>query len=271
MAQSQNKFNLYQILHHTVRDEKPVALTSVINNETGRDIRAGAKMLVFSDGKVEGSLGNADLESRVRKDALELLSKEKSKTLAYELESGQKVEVYIEAILPPPPLVIIGADPDAVPIVSLGKQLGFKVVLVDHRPNFANSEKYPDVDEAIVSPIAEISQNVKLDEKTFVLIKTHNYLKDKEILKLVLRSNARYVGQLGPKARMEDLLHDLFKEGVKFSEEQLQKLYAPVGLDIGAESPEQIALSILGEMLAVRSGRKGGFLRNQASAIHPRD
>ncbi|MFQ5708701.1 MAG: XdhC family protein [bacterium] len=266
-----NTFSLYEVLKQALREEKPVAVATVITNDSDRPIDPGSKMLVFPDATVEGGLGDGELEQRVRADALELLAQEKSKTLSYEFESARKIEVYIESILPPPPLVIVGADPDAVPLVTLGKRLGFKVILVDHRANFANREKYPDADATLVVPAEEIAQNLEIDEKTFVLVKTHNYLKDKEILKFVLKSKARYVGQLGPKARMEDLLRDLKAEGVTFSERELEKLYAPVGLDIGAESPEQIALSILAEMLAVKNGRRGGSLRDQTLAIHPRD
>lgn len=271
MKTRSNKFNLYQVLKQTIEEEKPVAVTTIITNQSQKQVKPGSKMLVFKEGKVEGSLGDSELDKRVIKNAVELLLKEKSKTLTYEIVPSQKIEVYIESILPPPPLVIFGGDPDAVPIVNLGKQLGFKVTLVDHRSNFANPEKYPEADETVVADSNEISQKVNLDEKTFVLVKTHNYLQDKEILKTVLTSKGRYIGQLGPKARTEDLLKDLSKEGVSFKEEELQKLYAPVGLDLGGESPEQIALSILGEMLAVRNGREGGFLKHQTLSIHPRD
>ncbi|NIR53044.1 hypothetical protein GWO43_30835 [candidate division KSB1 bacterium] len=271
MNHSETKFDFYHLLKRTVEQNKPVALATVISNQSKRAVKVAAKMLVYANGSHEGGLGNADLDKRVIRDALELLLKETSKTLTYEFEPEQNIEVYIESILPPPHLVIIGADPDAIPIVTLGKQLGFKVVLVDHRPNFANRDKYPDADETLVAQAEEVPQKVTLDEKTFVLIKTHNYLKDKDILQAVLKSKTRYIGQLGPKARAEDLLKDLSEEGLHFSPAELERLYAPVGLDIGAESPEQIALSVLGEMLAVKNGREGGFLRHQTQAIHPRD
>jgi xanthine/CO dehydrogenase XdhC/CoxF family maturation factor len=266
-----NKFNLYDTLKQTIEEERPVALTTVITNNTEKPVNPGSKMLVFQSGDVEGSHGDSELDEKVINDAVALLKKEKSRTITYEFSPSTKIEVYIESVLPLTPLVIFGGDQDALPIVSFGKQLGFKVVLVDHRENFANPEKYPQADQTVVARPNEISQKVRLDEKTFVLIKTHNYLQDKEILETVLKSKARYVGQLGPKARTEDLLKDLSKEGVSFKPKELQRLYAPVGLDIGAESPEQIALSILGEMLAVKNGREGGFLKHQTLAIHPRD
>lgn len=271
MSKKSDNFDVYHILKQSIEKESPVAVTTVITSQTEIKIKPGDKMLVFPDGQVKGSLGDVELDKKVIKDATELLKKEKSRTNTYEFSPSKKIEVYIEPIVLSPPLVIIGGDPDALPIVSFSKHLGFKVILVDHRENFANPEKYPEADQTIVARPDEISQKVQLNEKTFVLIKTHNYLQDKEILKHVLKSKARYVGQLGPKARTEDLLKDLSKEGVTFKSEELQRLYAPVGLDLGAESPEQIALSILGEMLAVKNGREGGFLRHQTLAIHPRD
>lgn len=270
MNRNSSKFRLYEILQQTIQEERPVALATVIASANEAQIKPGSKMLVFPEGRVEGGLGDAKLNDMVRKDALDLLSQEKSKTVTCDVTSTQKIEVYIESILPPPPLVIVGADPDAAPIVSLGKQLGFKVILVDHRPDFANMERYPGADETVVATPVEMSQKLRLNERTFVLIKTHNYLRDKEILKVVLRSGVRYVGQLGPKARMEDLLEDLAKEGLTFHANELSRLYAPAGLDLGAESPEQIALSILGEMLAVKNNRLGGFLKDQSLPIHPR-
>ncbi|RMF62843.1 MAG: hypothetical protein D6743_11580 [Calditrichaeota bacterium] len=271
MSRTSHRFDLYGVLKKAVEEEKAVAVATVLSGPPEGNLHAGNKMLIFPDGRVQGTLGDTDLDRRVNPDALSLLAREKSKTLSYTLEPGTAVEVYIESILPRPPLVIFGADPDAVPIVSLGKQLGFKIILVDHRPNFACKERYPDADVTLAFPLEELAQHVRLNEKTFVLVKTHNYLRDKEILKFVLKSPARYVGQLGPRARMQDLLRDLEKEGFTFTEQDLGRLYAPVGLDIGAESPEQIALSILAEMLAIKNGRQGGFLRQQTQAIHPRD
>ena len=176
-----------------------------------------------------------------------------------------------QSVLPRPRLVIIGGDPDAAPIVRLAKQLGFKVELADHREMVANHKKYPEADEVHVIWPENLAIDLNLEGTTFVLIKTHNYLKDKEILKVVLKAGVRYIGQMGPKARIQDLLEDMRKEGVTFTESELQVLHAPVGLDIGAESPEQIAVSIMSELLAVKNGRFGVQLKRQTSAIHPRE
>jgi len=268
---SAESFNVYDLLKRAITAETPLAVANVVANNSGIRLALGTKVLVFLDGRTEGSFGVKELDEPVRRDAVALLAREKSRTIAYKTGPEEIVEVYIESILPPPPLVIIGADPDAVPVVKFGKQLGFKVVLVDHRAGFANSARYPEADQIIVCQMEELASSLKINSQTFVLVKTHNYMRDKDILKFVLKSPARYVGQLGPKARMDDLLTDLSKEGVGLSSAEEAKLYAPTGLDIGAESPEQIALSVLAEMLAVKNGRLGSFLREQSAAIHPRD
>ncbi len=262
--------NLHALLKAVLAGEEVAALATVVRNSGVKRLPPGAKMLVRHNGEVEGSL-HQEIDRLVVRDALALLNREQSKTMTYNPAPETEVDVYIDAILPPPPLLIIGADPDSVPISRLANELGFRISIVDHRPNFANSDRYPEAAATVVCPAEEIEQNVRIDEKTFVLVKTHNYLRDKEILKFVLKSNARYVGQLGPRARLEDLLADLGKEGARFSGKDLAKLYAPAGLDIGAESPEQIAFSILAEMLAIKNDRAGGFLKDHKGPIHPRD
>jgi xanthine/CO dehydrogenase XdhC/CoxF family maturation factor len=260
--------SIYEVLKNAIEDESPVSLAIVIASEVP-DIPVAAKMLTFPNGKISGTLGAPELNRRVVADAGALLAKELSRTLQYTL--SDKVTVYIESVLPRPSLVIVGADPDAVPIIRLAKHLGFKTVLVDHREMFANRKKYPDADEIRVIWPEDLATTLPVDDKTCILIKTHNYLKDKEVLKFALKAGARYIGQMGPKARATDLLSDLGKDGVSFTDAELQVLHAPVGLDVGAESPEQVAVSILAELLAVKNGRSGAQLRFQTAAIHPRE
>ncbi len=251
-----------------VRYHRPVAVATLVCADHG-DLRPGARMLVHSDDRVERSLGLALLDEQARVDAKRMLAAERSRSHIYFIEQGE-AQVFIEAVWPPRPLVVVGADPDAAPIVALGRQMGFRVVLVDHREAFANPQKYPEADETVVSPREELARAVEYCDRTFVLIKTHNYLDDKQILRVALQSPACYVGQLGPRSRTDDLLRDLSKEGVTFSADQLARLYAPAGLDIGAQDADQIAVSILAEMRAVLAGRVGGSLRQQIQPIHPR-
>ncbi len=263
------KTDIYELLREAVLREEPVVLTKVISSASPT-VSAGAAMLLFADGQTAGSLTDGELERRVIEDASDLLAGGKPRTGKYRLKEGKSAEVYLEPYLPPPRLLIFGADADSRPIAKLGHQMGLNIVIVDHRPAFANASVFPEARQTIIARPEEFAGNVDIDEKTFVLVKTHRYEQDKEILKFVLSSPARYIGQMGPRARTDDLLRDLKNEGIEIESAMRAKLYAPVGLDIGAETPEQIAISILAEILAVLNAREGGFLRQKDAPIHSR-
>jgi xanthine dehydrogenase accessory factor len=182
----------------------------------------------------------------------------------------ETTEILMERIVPPLRLVIFGAGADAIPVVRFALELGWRVEVFDGRPNYARAERFPGA--SIVSQCAPetVSDSVELDLGTAVLLMTHNYLQDRAVLKYVLPSTAGYVGILGPKRRTDKLLEDLQKDGHDLSEDQLDRLYAPSGLDIGAETPEQIALSIVSEIQAHVADRQGGPLRKREGPIHDR-
>ncbi len=261
---------VFHTISQAIASEKALAVAAVIEQSGDLNLQQGLRMLIYADGTSEGSLGRLELEQQVIATAINMLAHNKSRTESYTLKEEQEVSVYIESILPPSPCIIIGADPDAQAIVRLAAQMGFKVVLVDHREAFANQHRYPEAHRVIVAQPEEFGNSVDITSQSYIIIKTHHYLRDKEILKAALKSPARYIGQLGPKARTDDLLKDLAEEGHVFTDDEFSRLYAPVGLDLGAETPEAIAVSIVGEMLAVNNGREGGFLREQTGAIHPR-
>lgn len=147
---------------------------------------------------------------------------------------------------------------------------GFHVTVVDHRSSHACVDRYPLADRIVVCRPSELSQHITLDPATLVVVKTHNYLLDQEYLHQVLPSSVSYIGQMGPRSRIERLLSDLASGGFKTTDAQLSRLHAPVGLDLNAETAEQVAVSIVAEMTAVAGGRGGGELRAQQKDIHPR-
>lgn len=165
-------------------------------------------------------------------------------------------------------MLIFGAGADAIPLAEFAKNLGWYVSVVDHRPAFATKERFPLVDEIKISR----PENLKLpcEDNLVAVMMTHNYEHDKQILRLLLKSDAHYVGVLGPKKRTENILLEIRQTGEAFSEKDWQKLYAPVGLDIGADTPETIALSIIAEIQSVLARRGGGFLRNRQGSIYNR-
>lgn len=181
------------------------------------------------------------------------------------LETFEFGEVFFETITPPFNLLLFGAGYDALPLVKFAKELGWRVTAIDHRAAFANAERLPEADEIIVSASEDLDESLFADENSVAVIMTHNYERDRNILRRLLNSKCLYIGALGPKKRTEKLLEEI---GEKFSEERLAKLHAPIGLDIGADTPEEIALAIAAEIRAVSANRNGGFLRDRNGSIY---
>lgn len=179
-------------------------------------------------------------------------------------------EIFVETIKPPPEIQLFGAGYDALPLVKLAKELGWRVTLIDHRAAWANDERFPEADEIVVSRAETLPEELFADGMAVAVVMTHNYEADKKILSRLLSADYQYIGALGPKKRTEKILAELAEDSLNFSPSQLEKLYAPVGLDIGADTPESIALSIVAEIQSVLAGRNGGFLRLRQGGIYNR-
>jgi xanthine dehydrogenase accessory factor len=220
------------------------------------------------DGAVEGSLGRSDADAEAIAAARELLTTERSeiRTLA------EGIRAFVEILDPPLRLVICGAGHDAVPLVRAASLLGWNVTVVDDRPAFLNRERFPEAHGfASVDDPSEVAEAVTVDARTFVVVMTHNFLRDKSYLRGLLTTDARYVAMLGPAARTQRLLMELEEEGTPVTEEdRSSRIHGPAGLDLGAEGAEEIAQAIVGEIVAVRRGRGGGLLKERLTPIHDR-
>jgi xanthine/CO dehydrogenase XdhC/CoxF family maturation factor len=144
------------------------------------------------------------------------------------------------------------------------------VTLVDHRPAYATAERFPEADMIVIGTHKEAAPRLDLGEDTLALVMTHNYLRDLDWAELLLRAPVRYLGLLGPRRRADQILGDLKEKGIEPGPDQLARLYAPVGLDIGSEGPAEVAMSILAEMQAVLTRHAGGHLRERKQPIHQR-
>jgi xanthine dehydrogenase accessory factor len=171
------------------------------------------------------------------------------------------VEVFTEVLRPPPNLVVFGAGDDALPLVRFAAEAGFRVAVVDHRPAFLSPERLPDGIRRHGLRAEDGLGSLPLGRDALAVVKTHSLAHDREWLKLLLGTEVAYIGVLGPRARVEELLVALGAEGDG-------RVFGPVGLDLGADGPEQVALSVVAELLAVRSGRTPGHLRARRGAIH---
>ena len=210
----------------------------------------------------------AGLQANVQADAASVLNERTSLIKEYH---EYALTAFIESLQPTISLVIVGAGNDALPLVEITKVLGWQITVADGRATHANTQRFPNVHQLITGKPAEVIQQLVPDEWTVFLLMTHNYKYDLAMMKLLLPINCRYIGTLGPKKRLERMFDELKEEGVTVTDEQKNKIYGPIGLDIGAEAAEEIALSVLAEIKAVFADRNGSFLRNRSAGIHSRN
>lgn len=199
-------------------------------------------------------------------DAKEALQKRTSSIKTYNKQFPESC--LFDVIEPVITLVIAGAGNDVIPLVKLSAVMGWKTKVVDGRSNLCTVERFPEAEVVIVAPPDKALNEIILDKRTAVLLMTHNYNYDLAVLKQTLKSDPGFIGVLGPKKKLDKMLHELQETSEPPIEEWLQKIYGPVGLDIGAETSEEIALSIVAEIKAVFSDRQGTSLRDKTKPIH---
>jgi xanthine dehydrogenase accessory factor len=209
-----------------------------------------------------------ELVQNIYEDAQLALNNRKSVTRAYQAEG---VEVFFDVIQPARALMIFGAENDALPLVGLAKTLGWQVTVVDVRNRQATLDRFSLADHIVLCRAEEIADRIKLAADTAVVVMTHNYFDDLELFKTLLPTEVRYLGLLGPAKRAAKLLRDINEEGKSPTSSQLSRLHAPIGIDIGAETADEIALAIIAEIKAIDSGRPAGFLRQRNAPIHDDD
>lgn len=237
------------------------AITTLISNSGCTDL--GLASRIFSGNGNRQTFAELNgLSTRVSSDAAAVLLEKRSRSVVYEDERGA-LEFFHEVINPPTAIHIFGAGHDAIPLTRLAGYLGWMVTVIDHRPAYADATRFPEADDIIISRPESISDDVFTDANSVAVVMNHNYDSDLAILRRLIDSTARYIGVLGPKDRTRKLLDEL---GVEPNE----RLYAPVGLDIGATTPEAIALSIVAEIQTVLAGRTGGFLKDREAPIYDR-
>jgi len=202
-------------------------------------------------------------------DAEEVMINQVSSFKNY-ISNDHDLTAFIEVIKPPVSVIIIGAGNDVIPLVNMTDILGWETTVIDGRANYAKKERFASACQVLVSKPEQVLDQIEIDERTVFLLMTHNYNYDKAMLKQLLQKNGTYIGMLGPKKKGERILDEFKDEGLVFTERQLSVLHSPVGLDIGAETSEEIALSILAEVKAMFANKDVQSLRKIKEVIHPR-
>jgi xanthine dehydrogenase accessory factor len=239
----------FDTIRRCVEEERPVVSATII----GGPGEVGRRLVVFDDGSTEGSLGGGDFEDRVRRDALAALRRGRSQRASYSGSDGESIEVFLDVYPASPTLLIFGGVHVGVPLARFAKQMGFRVKVIDARGRWANAERFPDADEIVVQYADEYLSGARVDSSTYVVVLSHDPKLDDPALLHVLREPARYIGAIGSRTTNAKRRERLKEAGLP--DELIDRVHAPIGLDVGAETPEEIALAILAEMIAAKNGR----------------
>ena len=239
--------DLFQEVRRRVEAEEAVAAATIV--EGPRDV--GARMLVFPDGTTQGELADEELERRVVPDALEQLRRGVSKTVTYE-QAGTETLVFLDVYPAPNRLLIFGGVHIAVPLVEFAKLLGFQVIVIDARGRFATRERFPNADDIALAYADDYLPSADVDGSTYVVVLTHDPKLDDPALIHALKTDARYVGAIGSRKTHAKRVERLREAGL--TDGQIEKIHAPIGLDIDAQNPEEIALAIMAEIIAAKNG-----------------
>ncbi len=239
---------LFEELTQILAQEQGVALATVVG---GTD-SIGSKLIVFPDKTAHGTLGSKELDDQVIGDAERAIWRSDAKVHTYTLASTE-VDVFIEGFPPPPELLIIGAGHISIPLTTIARTLHYRVVVIDARAAFATRERFPDADELIVAWPDEVLQKMHLYPSTSIAVLTHDPKFDEPSLKIALASQAGYVGAIGSRKTSIERAERLRKQGL--TEEQIKNIHGPIGINIGATTPEEIALAIMAEVVAFRHGK----------------
>jgi xanthine/CO dehydrogenase XdhC/CoxF family maturation factor len=254
-------------LRMALDEERPICMVTVLDSSLP-GVEQGDRMLVRPGGDVERPLPDEAISFAALKAALEQLARERSEIRTLTGTSGE-VRAFVEVLEPPLRLVVCGAGHDAVPLVRQASSLGWNAIVADDRPEFLSPERFPDAAGfVLVERPDKVGEVAPIDERTHVVVMTHNFLRDKDYVRSLLTTPARFIGMLGPAVRTERLLTELRDEGVAIADRD--RIRGPAGLDLGAEGPEEIAAAICAEIVAFKRGREGGFLKDRRGPIHER-
>ena len=219
-----------------------------------------AKMLVRDDGSIVGTIGGGCVEAEVWQAAREVMEEEKPRSLTFNLNNNPKydtglvcggtLEVFIEPVLPPALLYIFGAGHVAFNLYKVAQIAGFDVIVVDDRESYANRERFPDAREVIADDFDGVTQHLRVPESAYIVIVTRGHRDDMRVLRWAVSANTRYLGMIGSRRKTIAIYKELEQEGIPI--EKFANIHAPVGLEIGAVTPEEIAVAIVAEMIAVR-------------------
>jgi xanthine dehydrogenase accessory factor len=242
---------------------EPVALVTIVSTTGSTPQRVGAKMLVFGDGRMVGTIGGGCYENDAFWKAREALTNRRPQLVHYELSDdfaqetglicGGQMDVYIEPIEPSPELYVVGAGHVGFHLAKLAHEVGFRIHVVDDREKFASAERFPHATEVVAEDIPTWLEHTTIPQHAYVVIVTRGHTNDLEALRALAPRDLRYLGLIGSRAKVARIYEALRED--RMPDEVLRRVHAPIGLDIGAVTPQEIAVSIVAELIAVKHGK----------------
>ena len=256
--------SIYNALIEAEKTYLSVALCTVVSTRGSTPRRAASKMIVFPDGHIIGSVGGGELEERVKQEAIQSITSQKPILLSYKMSNPEKgdvgvcggqLDIFVEPILPAPTIIIVGGGHVGKALAHLAKWLGDRIVISDDRPEFCTLEQNPDADKFLPIPLAEIPIEIEINPRTSIVLTTRGSSIDIAGLPALLETTAGYIGVIGSRKRWAETCKGLNELGI--TDEQLSRIHSPIGIGIGAETPEEIAISIMAEILLLRNSGSG--------------
>lgn len=252
--------DIYEEIVKLRRDGRKAALATIVNVRGSIPSFQTAKMLVRDDGSIMGTIGGGCVEAEVWQAARDVMEQEKPRTLTFDLNHNPKydtglvcggtLEIFIEPVLPAAVLYIFGAGHVALNLYKVARIAGFDVIIADDRESYANRERFPDAREIVAEEFEHAFHKLSPAESSFIVIVTRGHRDDMNVLRWAVNTPARYIGMIGSKRKIITIYRELEQEGIPG--DKFENVHAPVGLDLGAVTPEEIAVAIVAEMIAVR-------------------
>jgi xanthine dehydrogenase accessory factor len=252
--------DVYDELMRLRRLGQKCALATIVQVRGSIPSYQSAKLLVREDGSMTGTIGGGCVEAEVWNAARDVIETEKPRHLSFNLGQdaaydnglicGGQLDVFVEPVIPPPRAIVFGAGHISKALAQVAGLAGFSTVVVDDRESFANRDRFPDVDEVIAGEYEEVFPRLDVTEICYLIIVTRGHRDDMRVLRWAVSTPARYIAMIGSKRKVISVIKELEKEGI--ARQDLERIYAPMGLDIGAISPEEIAISVAAEMIAIR-------------------
>ncbi len=241
-------------MQQLMAEDASFAVTTIVEGSSG----SGLALVVVQGQIAAGSTGDPEFDRALAERSAALVDAQESKFYEFGAKS-----VFTQVYVPPPRLLIFGASDDALALASHASQVGFQVAAVDHRQIYLTRQRFPDATHLLCLRPSDSCDEIPLGPATYAVVKTHSLESDLEWIRRLLASDVPYIGALGPRARIKEMLERIGGQGQ-------ERVFGPVGLDIGADGPEQIAVSIVAEILALRAGRSPSHLREREETIHDR-